>query len=85
MIAHGITVLCSSDRQLPLKHLFLYQVFYPANLHLVHVVHKAGPVPTAVSLVHRLLMGGGELRGRIIVRGCHTIAAVTDAKAPESS
>lgn len=75
---------CLSDRQLPLKHLFLYQVFHPANLHLVHVVHKAGPVPTAVSTVHRILMGGGELRARIIVSGCHTVAAVTNAEASES-
>lgn len=76
--------VCLSDRKLPLKHLFLCQVLHPANLHIVHVVHKAGPVRAAVSTVHGLLMGGGRLRGRVAVSGCHTVAAVANAEASES-
>lgn len=71
-----------SDWKRPLENLFGCQVLHPANLHVVHVVHEAGPVRTAVTAVHGVLMGGGRLG--VAVGGRHTVAAVADAKAPES-
>lgn len=76
--------MSSSDSQLPVVHLFLHQVLHPPNLHLVHVIHKAGPVCAAVTTVHGLRVVGGGLRGRVVVSGGHTVAAVADAEASES-
>lgn len=70
--------------QLPFKHLFLYQVLHSANLHLIYIVHKTGPIRTPVCTFHGLWLAGGVNRGGIIVSGGHAVAAVADAEAPES-
>lgn len=70
--------------QLSFQHLFLHQVLHSADLHLVHIVHKARPVCGPVRTHHRFRLGGGVDRRRIFVSGGHTVATVADAKAPQS-
>ncbi len=74
----------STDSQLPFKHLFLHQVLHPANLHLIHIVHKTGPIRTTVCTFHRLWLAGWVNGGGVIMSGGHAVAAVADAEAPES-
>lgn len=70
--------------QLAFQHLFLYQVLHPADLHLIHFVHEAGPDRALVRAFHGLRLAGGVHGGGIVVSGGHTVAAVTEAEAPES-
>lgn len=74
----------SADSQLPFKHLFLHQVLHSANLHLIYVVHKTGPICTPVCPFHGLRLAGGVTRGGIIMSGGHAVAAVADAEASQS-
>lgn len=70
--------------QLPFQHLFLHQVLHSANLHLVYVVHKTGPICCPVPTFHGLWLAGRVDGGGVVIGGGHTVTAVTDAKAPES-
>ncbi|TNN88001.1 hypothetical protein EYF80_001582 [Liparis tanakae] len=74
----------SADSQLPFKHLFLHQVLHSANLHLVDIVHKTGPVRGHASAVHGLRLAGRVSAGGFLVSGGHAVAAVADAEASES-
>ena len=74
----------AADSQLPLEHLFLHQVLHPAHLHLVHIVHKTGPVRAAVRALHRLRLAGRVHGGGVVVSGGDAVAAVADAEASES-
>lgn len=74
----------TADSQLSFKHLFLHQVFHSADLHLVHLIYKAGPIRTAVCSFHRLWLAGRVNWGCFIMSGGHTVAAITDAEASES-
>lgn len=67
-----------------LHQLLLHQVLHPADLHLVRVVHQAGPDAGLVRAVHRLWLDGDAGGGRVVVRRGHAVAAVTEAKAFES-
>lgn len=69
-----------ADSQLPFKHPFLHQVLHPADLHLIHIVHEAGPIRTHVCALRGLGLAGGG----VVVSGRHAVAAVADAKAPET-
>lgn len=73
-----------ADSQLSFKNLFLYQVLHSANLHLIHIIHKTGPICAPVCTLHGLWLVGGVRRGWIFVCGGHTVAAVTKPKASES-
>lgn len=74
----------SADGQLPSKHLFLHQVLHSADLHLVYVVHKAGPIGALVPTLHGLRLADGVNGEGIVVSGGHAVAAVTDTQALES-
>lgn len=74
----------SADSQLSFKHLFLHQVFHSADLHLVHLIYKAGPIRTAICSFHRLWLARRVNRGCFVMSGGHTVAAITDAEASES-
>lgn len=70
--------------QMALHQLFLHQVLHPADLHLVRVVHQAGPDGALVRTVHGLRLDGDVGRGRVVVRCGHAVATITEAKALES-
>lgn len=67
-----------------IHQLFPHQVFHPADLHVVRVVHQTGPDGALVGPVHGLRLDGDVGGRRVVVCRGDAVAAVAEAKALES-